>query len=283
MIVDTHTHTPRYKDPVPESERSVNTVWRPDRGVSWPYTWGEYIEAMEPVDRAIVFNLARQATDEDRYAVNDATAEFVRAYPDKLIGYLSVHPDDPGCLDEIERGVGDLGLKGIKLGPNYQNFDPLGEAAFRVYARAQELALPITFHTGTSPVRTADLDYAHPRHFDRVAIAFPELMMVLAHMAHPWQETTIAVIRKHPNLYADVSALFYRPWSFYNCMRLAEEWGVLHKLLFGTDFGVSTPQENLDALRSPNRIVEGTNLPRISEAAMEEIIQRDALSLLGLA
>jgi hypothetical protein len=66
-------------------------------------------------------------------------------------------------------------------------------------------------------------------------------------------------------------------------MRLAQEWGVLHKLLFGTDFGVSTPQENLDALRNPNRIVEGTNLPRISEAAMEEIIQRDSLSLLGLA
>ena len=181
--------------------------------------------------------------------MNDATAEFVRAYPDKLIGYLSVHPDDPGCLDEIERGVQDLGLRGIKLGPNYQNFDPLGEEAFRVYARAQERGLPITFHTGTSPIQLADLDYAHPRHFDRVAIAFPELKMVLAHMAHPWQETTIAVIRKHPNVYADISALFYRPWSFYNCMRLAQEWGVLHKLLFGTDYGVSTPQENIDALR----------------------------------
>jgi len=282
MIVDTHTHTPRYKDAVPEDQRSVNTVWRPDRGVSWPYTWDEYIEAMEPVDRAIVFNIAREPERGASRAINDATAEFVRAYPDKLIGYLSVHPDDPGCLDEIERGVQDLGLKGIKLGPNYQNFDPLGEAAFRVYGRAQALGLPITFHTGTSPVQLADLDYAHPRHFDRVAIAFPKLKMVLAHMAHPWQETTIAVIRKHPNLYADVSALFYRPWSFYSCMRLAQEWGVLHKLLFGTDYGVSTPQENIDALRNPNQIVEGTNLPRISEAAMEEIIQRDSLSLLGL-
>jgi predicted TIM-barrel fold metal-dependent hydrolase len=288
MIVDTHTHTPRYKDVVPEGERGVNTVWRPDRPVSWPYTWGEYMEAMEPVDVAIVFNIAREADGSDRLrtegaTVNDATAEFVRAYPDKLIGYLSVHPYDPGCLDEIERGVQDLGLKGIKLGPNYQNFDPLGEEAFGVYARAQELDLPITFHTGTSPIQFADLDYAHPRHFDRVAIAFPELKMVLAHMAHPWQETTIAVIRKHPNLYADLSALFYRPWSFYTCMRLAQEWGVLHKLLFGTDFGVSTPQENIDALLDPNRIVEGTNLPRISEAAMQEIIHRDALSLLGLA
>ena len=280
MIIDTHTHTPRYKDQVPESERVLDTVSRPDRGVYWAVNWAEYMQAMEPVDKAIVFNIAREVGQNE---VNDATAEFVRAYSDKLIGYLSVHPHDPGCLDEIERGVSDLGLRGIKLGPNYQNFDPLGEDAFRVYRRAQELGLPITFHTGTSPVRTADLDYAHPRHFDRVAIAFPDLTMVLAHMAHPWQATTIAVIRKHPHVYADVSALFYRPWSFYNCMLLAQEWGVLHKLLFGTDFAVSTPQENIDALRNPNRIVERTHLPRISEAAMEEIIYRDSLSLLGLA
>jgi predicted TIM-barrel fold metal-dependent hydrolase len=278
MIVDVHTHTPKYSKEIPEGEIQYNTTWRPDRPVKSPVTWAEYMQAMEPVDKAIVFGIAREGENP-----NDATAEFVRAYPDKLIGFLSVHPHDPRCLEEMERSVSDLGLRGIKLGPNYQNFDPLGEEAFRVYARAQELGLPIVFHTGTSPVQMADLDYAHPRHFDRVAIAFPDLKIVLAHMAHPWQSTTIAVIRKHPNVYADVSALFYRPWSFYNCMRLAEEWGVLHKLLFGSDYLVTTPQENIDALRDPNRILEGTQLPRVSEAALEEIIHRDSLTLLGLA
>jgi predicted TIM-barrel fold metal-dependent hydrolase len=231
------------------------------------------------VDKAIVFGIASR----DEESPNDATAAFVRAYPEKLIGFLSIHPLDPHCIEEMERCVSDLGLRGLKLGPNYQNFDPLCEAAFEVYRHAERLGLPIVFHTGTSPVQMADLDYAHPRHFDRVAIAFPDLRMVLAHMAHPWQATTIAVIRKHPHVYADISALFYRPWSFYNCMLLGQEWGVLHKLLFGTDYLVSTPQENLDALRNPNRIVEGTSLPRISEAAMEEIIHRDTLGLLGLA
>ena len=278
MIVDAHTHTPTYKGEIPGNEIEYNTVWRPDRAVKRPVNWAEYMEAMEPVDKAIVFGMAREGEE----GPNDATAEFANAYPGKLIGFLSIHPRDPGCLEEMERCVSDLGLRGLKLGPNYQNFDPLGDAAFRVYKHAQALGLPIVFHTGTSPVQMADLDYAHPRHFDRVAIAFPDLKMVLAHMAHPWQATTIAVIRKHPNLYADVSALFYRPWSFYNCMRLAEEWGVTHKLLFGTDYLVSTPQENLDALRNPNRIVEGTHLPRISEARMQEIIHRDTLGLLGL-
>jgi predicted TIM-barrel fold metal-dependent hydrolase len=279
MIVDAHTHTPAFKGEIPEKEIRYNAVWRPDKAVKIPVNWVEYMEAMEPVDKAIVFGIAGEGED----SPNDATAEFANAYPDKLIGFLSVHPRDPNCLEEIERSVSDLGLRGLKLGPNYQNFDPLGECAYRVYKRAEELRLPIVFHTGTSPVRTADLDYAHPRHFDRVAIAFPDLKMVLAHMAHPWQATTIAVIRKHPNVFADISALFYRPWSFYNCMLLAQEWGVLDKLLFGTDYLVSTPQENLKAMRNPNRIVDGTSLPRISEAAMEEIIHRDTLGLLGLA
>jgi hypothetical protein len=279
MIVDAHTHTPKFKGEIPPEEIRYNTVWRPDRAVKTPVNWAEYMAAMEPVDKAIVFGIARK----DEESPNDATAMFVRAYPEKLIGFLSIHPLDPHCMEEMERCVSDLGLQGLKLGPNYQNFDPLCDAAFRVYRRADELGLPIVYHTGTSPVQMADLDYAHPRHFDRVAIAFPELRMVLAHMAHPWQTATIAVIRKHPNVYADISALFYRPWSFYNCMLLAQEWGVLHKLLFGTDYLVSTPQENLDALRNPNRIVGGTHLPRISEAAMEEIIHRDTLGLLGLA
>jgi predicted TIM-barrel fold metal-dependent hydrolase len=295
VIVDTHTHTPQYRAEILEEEIQYNTVWRPDRAVKVPVNWEEYLKAMGPVDKAIVFGIAELDEEpEGRPAhplreqgrwkgnVNDMTAEFVRAYPDRLIGYMSVHPRDPSCLDEIERCACDLGLKGLKLGPNYQNFEPCGDEAFLVYARAQELSLPIVFHTGTSPRRYAPLDYAHPRHFDRIAIAFPDLKMVLAHMSHPWQSTAIAVIRKHPNLYADISALFYRPWSFYTCMRLAQEWGVLHKLLFGTDYPVSTPDENMDALRTPNRAIEGTNLPRISEAAMEEIINRDALSLLGL-
>ncbi|UCH63379.1 MAG: tandem-95 repeat protein, partial [Fidelibacterota bacterium] len=67
-----------------------------------------------------------------------------------------------------------------------------------------------------------------------------------AHMAHPWLEDCCVVVRKHVNVYADVSARFYRPWSFYNGMRYAYEWAVVDKLLFGTDYPVSTPEENFN-------------------------------------
>jgi predicted TIM-barrel fold metal-dependent hydrolase len=62
----------------------------------------------------------------------------------------------------------------------------------------------------------------------------------------------------------------------------ATEWKVLDKLLFGTDFPVTTVEETIAKLRAVNEIVEGTKLPRVPDEAIEAIIHRDALGLLGL-
>lgn len=304
MTVDVHTHTPQLRSAAerpapgavaPDPDRAP---MRPDRPVATAVTWDEYMAAMAYVERACVFNIAAPPPGDphpfggpeagtvaygDAREVNDQTATLVRAYPDKLIGFLSVHPRDPRVLEELERATGDLGLRGIKLGPNYQNFDPLGQDAFRLYARAQELGLPVLFHQGTSPVRFADLDFAHPRHIDRVATSFPDLRIVLAHLAHPWQMDAIAVIRKHPNVWADISALHYRPWSYYTSLRLATEWAVLPKLLFGSDFPVATPRETAESLPRVNDILEGTRLPRVPVDDLLAVLERDSLGLLGLA
>lgn len=296
MIIDVHTHTSLSRYSVPPDKTKFSTTTRPDRPRKHPVSWDEQVEAMAPVDKAIVFSIAPAGGGDNRglalpslegipataRGLNDMTAEFVRAHSDKLIGFLSVSPRDPGALEEIERSTEDLGLRGIKFGPSYQNFHPVSEEAFKLYARAQDLKLPVLFHEGTTPVQFADLDYGHPRHIDRVAMAFPNLKIIMAHMGHPWQVDCITVIRKHPNVYADISALFYRPWSWYGCMRLAAEWGVMHKLLFASDYSAATPQETIDGCRRVNAILEGTKLPRVPENAMEEIIHRDSLDLLGL-
>jgi uncharacterized protein len=291
-IFDIHTHAPRHRDGAEETqENPSDAMYRPDKHASTAHTWESYMDALSNVDRAVVFNIAADPRDDRNNSnlqypvpdVNDDTAAIVHAYPEKLIGFLTVHPHDPEAMDEIDRCTGDLELKGIKLGPNYQNFDPLGEEAFRVFKRAEELELPILLHQGTSPVQFADLDYAHPRHIDRIAMAFPNLRMVLAHMGHPWQIDCIVVIRKHPNVYADISAQFYRPWSCYNAFTLAQEWGVMHKLLFGSDLPIATPDETIEGTRHVNDVIAGTGLPRIDEEALEAIIHRDSLSLLGLA
>lgn len=291
MIIDVHTHAPRYRTAPTESTNRLAGLWRPDKATQTSVTWDSYMEALAPVDRAIVFNIAsdpREEVQEDTELiyptpqVNDDTAAIVHAHPEKLIGFMTVNPHDPNALEEMDRCVSDLGMRGLKLGPNYQHFDPLSPEAFRVFGRAQELGLPVLLHQGTSPVQFAELDYAHPRHLDVVAREFPRLKMILAHMAHPWQIDCFVVIRKHPNLFADISANFYRPWSCYNAFRHATEWGVLHKLLFGSDYPICTPQETIDALQHVNDVIAGTNLPPVPQDELDKIPYRNSLELLGL-
>ena len=289
MIIDVHTHTPSHRSPVPREELVVNDRWRPDRPVVASNSWADYDEAVSSADIAIAFNIAvddpvgKTGIPSDRTRINESTAEFVAAAPDRRVGFMSVDPNLPGCLEEVERCRSELGLVGIKLAPNYQRFDPLGEAARRLFALASKLELPIMIHQGASPIRDAELRYAHPLVMDEVAIDFPELHIVLAHMGHPWQKDTIVTIRKHPNLYADVSALVFRPWSLYESLRVATEWGVTHKLLFGSDFPLATPAETIDGLRGVNGIIEGTRLPPVPPELIEHIIHADAFAALGLA
>jgi predicted TIM-barrel fold metal-dependent hydrolase len=292
-IIDVHTHSPRFELVVPDSfgATAVNAKWSPSGARPVVYTWAEYDAAMAPVDRAILFNIAQAPIGNDAVnepylvpapQVNDETAAFVRTNPAKYIGFVTVHPDDPNALDEIDRGVTDLGLRGLKLGLNYQNVDPLGENAFRIFREAERRKLPVLLHQGTSPVRFADIDYAHPRHTDRIAIAFPNLTIIMAHIGHPFYLDAIAVARKHPNVWLDVSGAVLRRYGFYQAMVASSEWGVLDRLLFASDFPASTPEETMQKLREVNLGAPGPNALRIPDETIEDIIHRDSLGLLGL-
>jgi predicted TIM-barrel fold metal-dependent hydrolase len=142
--------------------------------------------------------------------------------------------------------------------------------------------LPVLLHMGTTFVDQAPLDCTLPRHIDAVAIRYPDCLIIMAHLGHPYEGETIAVIRKHPNVYADLSALYYRPFQLYHSLMLAQEYGVWEKLLFGTDFPVTTVDETLRGLRGLNAMLEGTKLPRLDDEQLEAVIHRDAGTLLGV-
>ena len=112
------------------------------------------------------------------------------------------------------------------------------------------------------------------------SMAFPNLTMVLAHLAHPWQNDCMSVVRKHPNVWADVSAQFYRPYSFWQGMRLFYEWGVTEKILFASDWPVTRPQDDIDHLRGLPKFAKDHHLPTIPEEEIEGIINRDAVEIM---
>jgi len=288
VIVDVHAHTPTHIGEVPADERRVYQNWRTDRPVSTANSWADFDKAMCAADVTIAFNIAvdePEAMTGLPYAperTNDATAEFVAADPGRRIGFLSVNPLWDNVFDETER-CRELGLVGVKLGPNYQNFDPLCPQALAFYDYCERNGLPILFHQGASPMRHAPLRYTYPLVTDEVALLFPELRIVMAHMGHPWGTETVVTIRKHPHVYADVSSIYLRPWVCYQSLLAAVEWGCTHKLLLGSDFPIANTGEAMSGLRSVNDILEGTKLPRIPDEEVERVIHADALGALGLA
>lgn len=293
MIVDVHAHTPQFRTTIPPGQRQSNPAWRPDRAVESVYTWADFTEAAAPADRTIVFPIKWHPGERvgsvngpdrpgDAADPNSETAAFVRAHPDRLIGFMSLHPFDLGALEELERGRTDLGLRGIKLGANYQIFDPFEPRALAIYREAERHGLPILFHIGTSPVRMAPIRYAHPLVVDEIAQRYPDLRIIMAHMGHPWTADTVVVVRKHPNVFTDISGLFYRPFTQWEALIRATEWNIIDKVLLASDFPITTIGETIEGLRRVNDIVAGTALPRVPEAAIERIINRDTLPLLGL-
>jgi predicted TIM-barrel fold metal-dependent hydrolase len=63
---------------------------------------------------------------------------------------------------------------------------------------------------------------------------------------------------------------------------LVQEYGVWNKILFGTDYPFTTVKASVNGLRTLNQMLEGTQLPRLNTEAVESMINRDSLALLGL-
>ncbi len=214
---------------------------------------------------------------EDQYV-----ADYVAAHPDRLIGFLSVDPTQAGWQAELRDGHEQLGLRGIKLLPMYAGFQPDDERLDPLWSYAQANELPVLLHTGTTFVAQAPIEYTLPRHLDRVAARFPDAKIILAHLGHPYEGECVAVVRKHPNVYADISALHYRPFQLYQSLMLVQEYGIWGKVLFGTDYPFTTVNATIDGLHGLNSMLDGTKLPRLDVNQIDAMIHRDSLQLLGL-
>jgi hypothetical protein len=275
-----HTHTwnqARHFEPATVKEAELSRGYPLDLTVDFD----DFMDDMAPFDKVVVFGLKASHTG---YWVPDSyVADFVARAPEKLIGFAGCDPTQPGHMEELACAIEGLGLVGVKMGPIYAGFDPRDPMCDPVYDYCQRHGLPIVFHTGTTFNRAAPLGYSRPWLLDEVAIRYPELHVVMAHLAHPYYEECLVVIRKHPHVYADISALFYRPWQFYNMLITAQEYQVTHKLLFGTDHPFAGAQESIEGLRNVNDVVGDSGLPRVTDETINGILERDALALLGVS
>lgn len=280
MITDIHSHAWPFPDAFSEDMMRQASAAKAGETVDLTIRLEDYRKAAPEGTRSAVFG--GKARLSGLWVDDSYVADYVAQDPDHLVGFLSLDPTQDGWEDEMRHGHEELGLCGVKLLPMYAGFGADDSRLEPLWKYAKEKSLPVLLHTGTTFVRQAPLECTLPRLIEPVATRYPEIRFVLAHLSHPYEGECVATIRKHPNVYADISALHYRPWQLYNSLMLVQEYGVWNKLLFGSDYPFTTVNDSVDGLRNLNSQLEGTALPRLNEEEIEKLIFRDGFEILGI-
>lgn len=238
-----------------------------------------HLQAVDPVDRAFV--LAFKSRHLSTEIPNHFVADYVRRNARKMVGFAGIDPTEPGYLDELRHARTDLQMKGVVVSPALQNFHPCDSRAEAIYDECARMGMPLVFEQShLNPA--ACMEFGRPHLLDEVARNFPNLRLVIAHMGFPWVSETIALLGKHRNVFADIAGLLPKRWLTYNALLSAFEYGVMDKLLFGSNFPFRSPTACIEALYSLNQMVHGTNLVPIPREQLRGVVERDALALLGI-
>ncbi|GHU51299.1 amidohydrolase [Clostridia bacterium] len=194
--------------------------------------------ANEKTDRFVVHSVAQ--TPPQVAAVNDFISGAVKENP-KFIGFGSLHPDMENPEEEAERLI-SLGLKGVKLHPDFQNFNADDKKADKIYDILSG-RLPVLIHCGDYR-----FERSHPRRVKNVIKKFPKLVVIGAHYGG-WSQFDIALENLlEENCFLDVSSSI----PFLGNKRAKELIGIYgaQRMLFGSDYPMWSPDSELERFLS---------------------------------
>ena len=207
------------------------------------------VETYRAIDTmAVIFSVDAETETGDLPDPNDYVAQTVESYPDVFVGFCSVDPrKGKAAVEELERSVLSLGLQGLKLHPIHQAFFPDDPAFIPLFAKAEELGIPVLMHSGYAAAGANapggggfELAYSRPiPHVDSLAARHPGLTIIMAHPAWPWIQEQVAVALHKSNVFIDLSgwAPRYIPKEL-----ISEASGRLRKkVLFGSDYPYISP------------------------------------------
>jgi hypothetical protein len=144
----------------------------------------------------------------------------------------------------------------------YAGIAPTDERLEPYWALAEEMDVPVVVHTGRRPRSTLpegccehyNDNYGNPALLEPVLRRHPKLRIVLAHGAGPFLQETVALMKAHPNVYADMSVLNSVPPPSVQArwLRTMRQADLLNRVMFGSD--------NLPYDRSIKRLEGDTSL-----------------------
>ena len=278
-MIDFHTHPVLVREIIerhPELERAAREVFFIGNNFQPIETFLLELD-VSGLDRAVLLPIDCTSTRGAPIWSNEQIAELCRMN-ERFIGFASVDPHQPDAPAKLKRAIEDWGLRGLKLAPGIQEFYPNDPALYPLYEKAQELGIPILFHAGMTWEPRAKAEYGRPIYFEDVAYDFPELKIVLAHLAWPWVVEAVALALKYPNVYLDTSALYFdNPKDFIHFAMADQvpvtvwERSLRKQLVFGSNYPRVEIKNMAAAVRSLG----------LSQGCLELVFRGNAQRLLG--
>ena len=226
----------------------------------------------------VMFTVDAESKLGRRRIPNEEVAQAARENADVMVAFASIDPHKGRMgAREARRLVEDEGVRGFKFHPTVQDFQPFDRMAWPIYEVIAEHKLPAIFHTGNTGMGAGmrcggglKLQHSNPMLLEDVAIAFPDMQIVMAHPSWPWQDEALALAVHKPNFWIDLSG-----WSpKYFPKQLVQYANTLLKdrVLFGSDFPLLTPE----------RWMKDAEVAGFRPEAMPGILKNNAIRLLRL-
>lgn len=268
MLIDFHTHA--FADSIAERAMAKleNTLKVSGRWEEPPATDGTVSGLLRKmdgcgIDRSVILPIATKPSQQK--TINDWAADVMS---DRLICFGSVHPDAEDVFVELER-IKSLGLKGVKLHPDYQGFFANEERILPVYRKCAELGLPVILHAGLDAV-SFDCIRCTPEMGADILEKVPEMTLILAHMGgnELWDDAEKYLVGK--NVWFDM-AFADGNISDEQAVRMIRAHGA-DRILFASDCPWHAPSREKAMLE---------RLP-LTESEREDISHRNAERLLNI-
>ena len=246
------------------------------------------------IDHACMTSFAFPTVMGDDFHPGDLVLSAVQDYPDRITGYISLSPQLPGAIAELERWA-ERGIRCVSIYPPEGFYPDDREICYPFYERCLELGVDTAFiHVGLQSQPQLELKYANPLGLDAAARDFPQLRFVAEHFAYPWEAALIAVAWKHPNVYICSTYLAAQlPWApgpmWHAVGRALRDLGSHRQLLWGSDWAFWTEKnvtEQIAALQTfqiPERLREEWGYPEITDEIRGGILGDNAATLFGVA
>lgn len=265
MVIDFHTHI--FPEKIAERAFASLSCHAEEAGYEPVHnlTRSGLLECMDNygIDLSVVCPVATKPTQSEKNLEWGITIR-----DDRTIAIAGLYPDKDSWKKNVDLAL-DMGYKGIKLHPEYQNFVVDDESMLPLYEYAFNKGFFILFHAGYDPIGKHPFN-SNPEKFLRIINEFRGATMVLAHLGGQSQWDDVEKYLAGEEVYFD-TAMGFKYFSKEQFLSILSKHGS-DRILFGSDSPWSNGGEELEILSA---------MP-ISNEQKENILYKNAKTLLGL-